>query len=88
MSQQSVTAQGWTPAPKPGLIPLRPLGFGTILGKSFAALRHNPKVLFGFAVVVQLVVMVAVSAAVGVVSSATLSRLDTVQPGSDEWLTL
>lgn len=88
MSQQSVTAQGWTPAPKPGLIPLRPLGFGTILGKSFAALRHNPKVLFGFAVVVQLVVMVAVFSVVGVVSFATLSRLDTVQPGSDEWLTL
>ncbi|MGO4679864.1 glycerophosphoryl diester phosphodiesterase membrane domain-containing protein [Microbacterium sp. 2MCAF23] len=88
MSQQSVNAQGWTPAPKPGLIPLRPLGFGTILGKSFAALRHNPKVLFGFAVVVQLVVMVVVLTVVGVVSFATLSRLSTVQAGSQEWITL
>ncbi|VXB11337.1 Membrane-anchored glycerophosphoryl diester phosphodiesterase (GDPDase), membrane domain [Microbacterium sp. 8M] len=88
MSQQSVNAQGWTPAPRPGLIPLRPLGFGTILGKSFAALRHNPKVLFGFAVVVQLVVTIAVLAVVGAVAFATLSRLRTVQTGSDEWLTL
>jgi len=88
VSQHSVNAQGWTPAPKPGLIPLRPLGFGTILGKSFAALRHNPKVLFGFAVVVQLIVMIVVLAVVGVVAFATLSRLSTVRPGSDEWLTL
>jgi len=88
VSQQSVSAQGWTPAPKPGLIPLRPLGFGTILGKSFAALRHNPKVLFGFAVVVQLIVMLVMLAVIGVVSFATLSRLSTVQQGSQEWITL
>lgn len=88
MSQQSVSAQGWTPAPKPGLIPLRPLGFGTILGTSFAALRHNPKVLFGFAVVVQLVVTLVVLGVVGAVSFATLSRLSTVQFGSSEWTTL
>lgn len=83
MSQTS-----WTPAPKPGLIPLRPLGFGTVLGKSFAALRHNPKVLFGFAVIVQLVVLIVVFTVVGVVAVTTLSRLDTVRRGSDEWLTL
>ena len=88
MSQQSVSAQGWTPAPKPGLIPLRPLGFGTILGKSFAALRHNPKVLFGFAVVVQLIVMLVMLSVIGAVSFATLSRLSTVQQGSQEWITL
>ncbi|MBS1674188.1 MAG: hypothetical protein JSS74_09515, partial [Actinobacteria bacterium] len=76
-----MTQQTWTPAPKPGLIPLRPLGFGTVLGKSFAALRHNPKVLFGFAVVVQLLVMVVVLAVIGGVAFATLSRLDTVRAG-------
>src|SRR5688572_25379550 len=43
----------WTPAPRPGIIPLHPLGFGTILGRSFAALRQNPRVLLGFALVVQ-----------------------------------
>jgi len=70
------------------LIPLRPLGFGMILGKSFAALRHNPKVLFGFAVVVQLVVMIVALGVIGAVSFATLSRLNTVQTGSSEWITL
>ena len=41
----------WTPASRPGIIPLHPLTFGTILGRSFAALRHNPKVLLGFGLV-------------------------------------
>ncbi len=88
MSGQTVSGTGWTPAPKPGLIPLRPLGFGTVLGKSFSALRHNPKVLFGFAIVVQLAVLIVVGAVVGGVAAATLSRLDTVRPGSDDWITL
>jgi hypothetical protein len=37
--------QQWTSAltaHKPGIIPLRPLGFGDILVGSFAALRRNP----------------------------------------------
>jgi membrane-anchored glycerophosphoryl diester phosphodiesterase (GDPDase) len=40
---------GWTPPPKPGLIPLRPLAFGTILSASFQVLRRNPRPMFGFA---------------------------------------
>ncbi|MDQ4215413.1 glycerophosphoryl diester phosphodiesterase membrane domain-containing protein [Microbacterium sp. ASV81] len=88
MTEQRLPDQGWTPAPKPGLIPLRPLGFGTILGKAFAALRHNPKVLFGFAVVVQLVVMVVTAVVIGAVAFAAFSRLQTVSPASDEYVTL
>jgi hypothetical protein len=80
-----VTAQSWTPAPKKGIIPLHPLPFGTLLGKAFAALRHNPKVLFGFAVVVQLVVTVVTAAVMGVVLVATFSRLATVTPGSPDF---
>ncbi|WP_295011461.1 hypothetical protein [uncultured Microbacterium sp.] len=83
-----MTNESWTPAPKPGLIPLRPLGFGTVLGKAFAALRHNPKVLFGFAIVVQLLVLVAVGTVVGVVAVAAFGRLDTVRPGSDDFVTI
>lgn len=51
-----MSGQTWTPAPRKGVFPLHPMTFGTILGRAFAALRHNPKVLFGFAVVVQFVV--------------------------------
>lgn len=44
---------GWTPPPKPGLIPLRPLAFGTILGASFQVLRRNPRPTFGVALLIQ-----------------------------------
>jgi hypothetical protein len=39
--------QGWTPPPKPGLIPLRPLTLGTMLGASLQVMRRNPKPTFG-----------------------------------------
>ena len=32
----------WTPPPKPGLLPLRPMGFGTLLWAPFRTLRRNP----------------------------------------------
>lgn len=70
----------WTPAPRGGLIPLQPLGFGTILGKSFAALRGNPKVLLGFAMLVQIVSSVVAIVVIGLVGFATFSRLDTAAP--------
>ncbi|HVL60792.1 MAG TPA: glycerophosphoryl diester phosphodiesterase membrane domain-containing protein, partial [Microbacterium sp.] len=75
----------WTPASRPGIIPLHPLTFGAILGRSFAALRQNPRVLLGFALCVQTVAYVVVLVALGGVAWASFSRLDTVQPGSDEF---
>lgn len=35
--------QGWTPPPKPGLVPLRPMTLGTILAASFQVMRRNPR---------------------------------------------
>lgn len=75
----------WTPASRPGIIPLHPLSFGTILGRSFSALRSNPRVLLGFALVVQTLAYVVVLAAVLGIAFASFSRLDTLQPGSDEY---
>lgn len=80
-----VTGQTWTPAPKKGIIPLHPLSFGMLLGKAFAALRHNPKVLFGFAVVIQLIVVIVASVVMGVVLFTTFSRLETVSPSSPDF---
>lgn len=80
-----VSGQTWTPAPKKGIIPLHPLTFGMLLGKAFAALRHNPKVLFGFAVVIQLVVVIATAGVMGVVLFTTFSRLETVSPSSPDF---
>ncbi|KRC52255.1 hypothetical protein ASE16_04260 [Leifsonia sp. Root227] len=44
---------GWTPPPKPGLIPLRPLGFGTLIGAPFQTLRRNPKITVGAALLLR-----------------------------------
>ncbi|QKJ19995.1 hypothetical protein [Microbacterium hominis] len=75
----------WTPASRPGIIPLHPLTFGTILGRSFAALRHNPRVLLGFALGVQAIAYVVVLLAVGGIAFLAFSRLDTLRPGTDEF---
>lgn len=75
----------WTPASRPGIVPLHPYGFGTILSRSFVALRHNPKVLLGFALIVQAIAYVVLTAAVGGVAIASFARLDTVPPGSDDF---
>lgn len=80
-----MTGQTWTPAPKKGIIPLHPLTFGMLLGRAFAALRHNPKVLFGFAVVLQLVVVLATSGVMAAVLFTTISRLETVSPSSPDF---
>ncbi|MCX6501877.1 MAG: hypothetical protein NT132_05635 [Microbacterium sp.] len=78
----------WTPAPRPGIVPLHPLPFGTILGRSFASLRRNPRVLLGFGVTVQAVAFLILILATGGVSWAAFSRLATVPVGSDDYETV
>lgn len=80
-----MSAQSWTPAPKPGLVPLHPLTFGALLGKPFAALRHNPKVLFGFAIVVQLIVAAITVAVVGAVVYGTFVRMESLSPSNPDF---
>jgi hypothetical protein len=78
----------WTPASRPGIIPLHPLSFGTILGRSFSALRQNPRVLLGFALVVQTLAYIVVLGGVLAVGWASFSRLDTLRPGTEEYDTV
>lgn len=78
----------WTPASRPGIIPLHPLGFGTILGRSFTALRHNPRVLLGFALGVQALSYLVVIFGIGGIALAAFSRLDTLRPGTEEFDTV
>lgn len=75
----------WTPASRPGLIPLHPLTFGTVLGRSFTALRQNPRVLLGFALVTQTVAYLVLLLAIGGAAFASFSRLATLQEGTDEF---
>ncbi len=67
---------GWTPPPRPGLIPLRPLGFGTLLWAPYQVLRRNPKATFGSALLIQAVVTLATLVVVGSVTFFALSRVD------------
>ncbi|MCS5716575.1 hypothetical protein N1027_00315 [Herbiconiux sp. CPCC 205763] len=55
----------WAPPPKPGLIPLRPLGFGTLMGAPFQVLRRNPKATFGSGLIVQLAIILVTVLFVG-----------------------
>ncbi|MEO6826293.1 MAG: hypothetical protein ABI170_03130, partial [Microbacteriaceae bacterium] len=66
---------GWTPPPKPGLIPLRPLSFGALLGAPFQMLRRNPKATFGSALLIQAVVMLATLVVVGIVTALAMGRI-------------
>lgn len=75
----------WTPAPKRGIIPLRPLDFGTILGKSFAMLRHNPSVLLGFGVCTQLVVGLLGLGLFALIFAGNISRLETLTPSDPDY---
>lgn len=72
---------GWTPPPKPGLIPLRPLGFGTLMGAPFQVLRRNPKPTFGSALLIQAVVVLASLVVVGGVSVFAVSRIGMAKSG-------
>jgi hypothetical protein len=80
----------WTPPPKPGLLPLRPLGFGTLMSAPFQVLRRNPKATFGSGLIIQVVVLIvtalfvggAVFFALSRVSSASAADRDAVGAGS------
>ena len=67
----------WPPVwqvPKPGCVPLRPLGLSDILDGSFTAIRRNPKVMLGLSAAVASVQVVLV-ALVEVVAYAQLGRI-------------
>jgi membrane-anchored glycerophosphoryl diester phosphodiesterase (GDPDase) len=70
----------WAPPPKPGLIPLRPLGFGTLLGAPFLTLKRNPKATFGSALLVQAITVLVSLVVVGVVSFFVISRITSAAP--------
>jgi hypothetical protein len=73
-------AGGWTPPPRPGLIPLRPLDLGTLLGASFRVLRRNPRPTFGVSLLVQGVVTIVTLLVVGGVTIGSLLRVQSAAP--------
>lgn len=71
-----MVSAAWAPPPKPGLIPLRPLDLGTILGASFRVIRRNPRPTFGVALLVQLIATVIPFAIGAVGAGFALARVD------------
>ncbi|MFB6609554.1 hypothetical protein ACFCVO_04505 [Agromyces sp. NPDC056379] len=74
---------GWTPPPKPGLLPLHPLGFGTVLWAPFKVLRRNPAATFGTGLVVQLVSVVAMMAVFVPFMVFVFSRVESATDSAD-----
>ncbi|WP_243063557.1 hypothetical protein [Humibacter sp. RRB41] len=66
---------GWTPPPKPGLFPLRPLPFGTLLGTPFRVLRHNPRATVGGSLLVQLIATLASVVLIGATAAFAVTRI-------------
>ncbi|MGH8960933.1 MAG: hypothetical protein ACRDWT_06965 [Jatrophihabitantaceae bacterium] len=53
---------GPPPAPRPGCVPLRPLGLGDLLDGSFKAIRRNPRVMLGLSALIAIAQAVLVAA--------------------------
>ena len=58
------TTNRWGWQAKPGIIPLRPLTIGDLFSGAFEAIRSNPKVLFGFTIVIMLFVSLIASVSI------------------------
>ncbi len=77
-------APGWSPPPKPGLIPLRPLTLGTLLGAAFQVLRRNPRPTFGFSLLVTGAISLIGLGVVGLVTFFAITRtLNATQADAD-----
>jgi hypothetical protein len=73
--QQQQSTPGWTPPPKPGLIPLHPLSFGTIIGSSFRVMRRNPAPTFGMSVLLYGFVTLVYAGLMGLLFTQVIMRL-------------
>jgi hypothetical protein len=58
----------WAPPPKPGLIPLRPLALGDILGASFKVLRRNPRPVVGVSLLIKAIVAIITISVMGLIT--------------------
>ncbi|MBM7786204.1 hypothetical protein [Tenggerimyces flavus] len=76
-------------APKPGIVPLRPLGFGEILDGAFTTIQRYPKILLGLSALVMTVVtalgLVATFVGAGDIIAADPSQITQISDAS--WIT-
>lgn len=74
---------GYSAPPKPGVIPLRPLGVGEILDGAFQATRKNAKAMFGSAILFQLIVAILMALATGAFFGAGVNVESFLQPNGE-----
>jgi hypothetical protein len=79
---------GWTPPPRPGLFPLRPLDFGTIFSTVFRVLRRNPRPIFGVAVGLTALASFLTGAAVSIIALVATDRVARAAPADAEAIAL
>jgi hypothetical protein len=72
---------GWTPPPKRGLVPLRPIPFGVILGAPFRLQRRAPRTTLGPALVISLVATTLAMFLSWAVTAAPAAALDAAYYG-------
>ena len=77
------TPGGWTPPPKPGLVPLRPMTLGTILGASFQVMRRNPRTTLLPAIVLGLFIAVVAGGGIALLF-ASMSRVYSTSSIADQ----
>ncbi|MDQ1604927.1 MAG: hypothetical protein QOE01_2772 [Actinomycetota bacterium] len=77
---------GWTPPPKPGVIPLRPLGVGEILDGAISTIRSMPKVMLGLSAVVAAVTTFFSAITTYAFLHDSSSQLFRTSPGADTGL--
>ena len=78
---------GWTPPPKPGLLPLRPFTFGEVLSASFQVFRRNPRTTFGTALLAQVLLLLVTIGVTGGTAFAAFSRVDSALPEDQDAVT-
>lgn len=86
MAYGNTPPPGWMPpsAPRPGVIPLQPLGLGDVLGGAFATMGRYWKPLFGIAVAVYGAATAVVAVALAVAYGLVGDHLDRVMDVTDE----
>ncbi|BAW93761.1 integral membrane protein [Actinomyces sp. Chiba101] len=77
--------QSFFPAPKPGIIPLRPLGIGDIISGAFESMRANPRAMFIPALLTMAVVGAINAAGSYLLGSSLVSIIP--DPGTSQSLT-
>ena len=69
----------WRPPPKPGVVPLRPLGLGELLDGAVQTMRQNPRVMLGLSAAVMAVAAVLSTGFMIAGLPRVLSALETPQ---------